>query len=179
LKDEKPPSKSQNSTIGSPAFEHLFWLTRWFLVPFYIGVMVAMLLLLVKFMQKLVGLVLQVFSIGEKNLMLVVLTMVDIALVANLLAMVAFVSYHLFISTMGSATGASNKPTWLTSTDYHGLKLKAIGSVSVICVIELLRVFLNIQDYDQTQVAWRLAILLAIAVTGLLLAAMDYMGHHD
>ena len=53
------------------------------------------------------------------------------------------------------------------------------SGVALICSIELLRVFLNMQDFDDRQVLMRLAILLGIAVSGLMLAAMDRIAHEQ
>lgn len=161
--------------------EALLLMSRWLLAPFYLGLALALLMLLLKFFQLLFIALPRVLVIPEKNLILEVLTLVDIALVANLILMVAFVGYHQFVSSLGQATWPNRKPTWLTSTDYHGLKLKAMGSVAVIAAIELLRVFLNVEDYDPMDVSLQILILLAVGFTGLLLAAMDRLvqNSHD
>ena len=158
-------------------FEHWFLVTRWLLAPFYVGVILTLILLLCKFCQHLLTLAPQIFNMGEKDLILEVLSLVDLALVANLILMVAFVSYDQFISSLSQAIEAHEKPKWLSSSDYHGIKLKAMGSIAVICAIELLRVFLNMQDYNEREIGWRVAILFTIAGTGLILAAMDRLTH--
>ena len=82
-------------------FEHWFLRTRWLLAPFYVGVMFTLFLLLCKFCQHLIILIPQIFAIGEKDLILEVLSLVDLALVANLILMVAFVGYDQFVSSLG------------------------------------------------------------------------------
>ena len=158
-------------------FEHWLFQARWLLAPFYIGVILALILLLVKFVQQFFLLMPTIFALGEKDLILEVLSLVDLALVANLILMVAFVGYDQFVSSFDTAVSAEEKPKWLTSTGYHGIKLKAMGSIGVICAIELLRVFLNIEDYSEREIAWRVAIMLTISVSGLILAIMDRITH--
>ena len=160
-------------------FEYFYFGTRYFLVPFYVGILVALLMLMGKFLQTLFEAMPLVFAMGQKELILKVLDLVDMALVANLILMVAFVGYYQFIASFRMDLGKKNKPGWLTSVDYHGLKLKAMGSVALICSIELLRVFLNVQDFEEAQVIMRLAILLGIAIAGLMLAVMDRIAHDE
>ena len=145
---DKPPLTDDFSSSQRFAyqFENRLFQTRWLLAPFYIGVILALILLLVKFAQQFALLMPTILELGEKDLILEVLSLVDLALVANLIMMVAFVGFDQFVSSFDTAVGAEEKPKWLTSTGYHGIKLKAIGSIGVICAIELLRVFLNIDS---------------------------------
>ena len=157
--------------------EDLFCASRWLLLPFYLGILIALIILLAKFVSILLSLIPESVAMGGKELLLEVLTLVDVALVANLMVMVAFVGYHQFIRPLNRADEYKFVPPWLAATDYHGLKLKAIGSVAIICAIEVLRVFLNVKDFTEHQIKWRVVILLAVAVTGLMLAMMDKLAH--
>ena len=157
--------------------EDLFCASRWLLLPFYLGIIVALLILMAKFMSILLSLIPGSMGMGTKDLLLEVLTLVDVALVANLMVMVAFVGYHQFIRPLNDAAEFKFIPPWLTATDYHGLKLKAIGSVAIICAIEVLRIFLNVREFTEYEVKWRVFILLAVGATGLMLAIMDKLAH--
>ena len=157
--------------------EDLFCASRWLLLPFYLGILVALLILMAKFMSILLSLIPAGMGMGTKDLLLEVLTLVDVALVANLMVMVAFVGYHQFIRPLNNAAEFKFIPPWLTATDYHGLKLKAIGSVAIICAIEVLRVFLNVAQFSEYEVKWRVFILLAVAASGVMLASMARLAH--
>lgn len=160
--------------------EEGIFLGRWLLAPFYVGLLVAIVLLLAKFFHELFEAIPAIFTMSEAQTILVVLSPIDLALIANLLLMVSFVGYDHFVSRLGSDDKKDN-PSWLRSTDYHGLKLKALGSIAVISAIELLRVFIDIQHYSEHQMFWMVVILIAVSVSGVLLALMDRIAHpnHD
>ena len=50
------------------------------------------------------------------------------------------------------------------------IKLRVVASITVIAAIELLETFVNIDQADKTDVLWKLAILFALVVSGVLLA---------
>ncbi len=152
------------------------FLGRWLLAPFYIGLLSAIVLLLVKFFHELFEAIPAIFTMSESETVLVVLSLIDMALIANLMLMVAFVGYDHFVSRLGSDDKKDN-PSWLRSTDYHGLKLKALGSIAVIAAIQLLRVFFDIHSYSEQQLVWKVVILVAVSVCGVLLAWMDRIAH--
>ncbi|MDD5001356.1 MAG: YqhA family protein, partial [Thiomonas arsenitoxydans] len=72
------------------ALEVLIFGSRWLLAPFYIGLVLGIVLLLVKFVKTFVGAVSVVFSGTGGEAMLAILSLVDIALVANLLIIIIF-----------------------------------------------------------------------------------------
>ena len=57
--------------------------------------------------------------------------------------------------------------------DYSGLKIKLIGSLVAISVIELLKDFMMEGDYDDKRQMWRIVIHLTFVVSGVLFAVMD------
>ena len=92
------------------AIEHflevLIFNSRWLLAPFYLGLVVGIVLLLVKFGQELIHTVPHIFTASESEVVLAVLALVDLSLVANLLLIVIFSGYENFVSkinTKGSA----------------------------------------------------------------------------
>lgn len=70
------------------------------------------------------------------------LELLDVTLLGNLIVLVMFVGYENFISHLGAASG-DDRPEWLGNVDYGGLKIKLIGSLVAISIIELLRDFLS------------------------------------
>ena len=116
--------------------ESAIFLGRWLLAPFYVGLLVAIALLLAQFFHELFRAISMIFTLTEAQTILIVLSLVDMALIANLLLMVSFIGYDHFVSRLGSDDKNDN-PSWLRSTDYHGLKLKALGSIAVISAIQI------------------------------------------
>lgn len=156
--------------------EHTLFVGRWLMTPFYLGLIFGIGLLLVKFGQEIIHLSYGIVDISESRVILGVLALVDVTLVANLLLIVAFVGYHHFVSRLGDADHKDH-PTWLEKIDYSGLKIKAMGSVAAIAGIQLLRVFIDIKQYSESEVYLMIFILLAVAVSGVLLAVMDKIAH--
>jgi len=152
------------------------FLGRWLLAPFYIGILMAILILLAKFFQEFLHALPNIFDLSESSVVLLVLSLVDMALVANLLLMVAFVGYDHFVSDL-MYKNDKDYPTWLGSIDYNGLKLKAVGSIAAISAIQLLRVFVDIKQYSSEEIMWMVIIHLAVALSGVLLAVMDKLAH--
>jgi uncharacterized protein (TIGR00645 family) len=65
------------------------------------------------------------------------------------------------------------------TVDFSGLKIKLIASIVAISAIALLRVFLPLGDVetpvDSERVHWLVVIHLTFVVSGVLLAAMDWI----
>ncbi|HQU15367.1 MAG: hypothetical protein B7Z66_08455 [Chromatiales bacterium 21-64-14] len=158
--------------------ESLLFRSRWLLAPFYLGLALAVLMLLVKFVQELLHFVPSVVSSSEKDVILSILTLVDMSLVANLLMIVIFSGYENFVSKIDTA-GHVDRPDWMGKVSFSGLKLKLFGSLVAISGIELLKVFMNSAEADDRQLAWKVGIHLTFVVSGVLFALMDRLaGDH-
>ena len=59
--------------------------------------------------------------------------------------------------------------------DYSGLKIKLVGSLVAISMIELLKDFMEPDAIVGETEKWRIAIHLTFVVSGLMFALMDYM----
>jgi len=152
--------------------ERALFASRWIMAPFYLGLAVALILLLVKFMQELFHAVPNVFAMSEAELVLSILSLIDLSLAGNLLLLVIFSGYENFVSKMDEADHR-DRPEWMGKIDYSGMKLKLVASIVAISAIQLLRAFMNIEHRDNTELAWLVGIHLTFVVSGVLLALMD------
>lgn len=152
--------------------ELMIFNSRWLLAPIYIGLVLSILLLLMKFVQEFAHIVVQTFSASEGDVILAVLTLVDLSLVANLLLIVVFSGYENFVSKIHTEQH-EDRPDWMGKVDFSGLKLKLVASIVAISGIELLKAFVNIGAYTDTELAWKLGIHAVLVVSGVLLAWMD------
>jgi uncharacterized protein (TIGR00645 family) len=59
--------------------------------------------------------------------------------------------------------------------DYSGLKIKLIGSLVAISVIELLKDFMMEGTYDDKTQMWRIIIHITFVISGVLFALMDFI----
>jgi len=100
--------------------------SRWIMAPFYVGLVLTLLVLLAKFTQELVLFAPTVLEVSEAKVILGVLTLIDLVLAGNLLLMVIFAGYENFVSKIDTGN-SEDRPDWMGKVDFSGLKLKLIG----------------------------------------------------
>ena len=103
------------------------------------------------------------------------LELLDTVLLGNLIIIVLFAGYENFVSKIAVAEGAEDRPHWMGHVDYSGLKIKLIGSLVAISVIELLKDFMQEGSFDNRREAWRIGIHMTFVISGVLFALMDTM----
>src|SRR5690606_10629912 len=79
------------------AMESVLFRSRWLLAPFFFGLIVAIIALLVKFGKELLSLVTGLLGMNGSELIVSILTLVDSALIASLLLIIAFSGYENFV----------------------------------------------------------------------------------
>ena len=146
--------------------------SRWLLAPFYVGLVGAIAILLFKFIKEFVMLLPQVATLDGGQIMVSVLTLVDVALVANLLLIIVFAGYENFVSKINTED-SEDRPEWMGHVTFSDLKIKLIGSIVAISGIELLKAFVNIDNYSDKQIAWKIALHMTFVLSGVLFAVMD------
>ena len=152
--------------------ERFMFASRWLLAPFYIGLVGAIAILLFKFVKEFITLLPQVFTLDGGQIMVSVLTLVDVALVANLLLIIVFAGYENFVSKINTEN-SEDRPEWMGHVTFSDLKIKLIGSIVAISGIELLKAFVNIDNYSDKQIAWKIGLHLTFVLSGVLFAVMD------
>ena len=145
--------------------------SRWLLVVFYLGLAFALLLYALSFMKKLFDFVEKLFVLGETDTILKMLALIDAALVASLVVMVIISGYENFVSRFDNADG--NEISWLGKVDAGSLKIKVASTIVAISSIHLLQVFLNVQQFTDSQLMWLTLMHMAFVVSALLLAYID------
>ena len=171
--------------------EHLLergiFASRWLLAPMYVGLIVGLALVLVMFFVELGHMIadFDVRTTVAEDLTVAVLTLIDIALLGNLILIVIFAGYENFVSKMKSAEDAEDRPSWMGHVDFSGLKMKLIGSLVAISVILLLKDFVmagkkpGTEGYvplDYEALGWRIGLHFTFVFSGLIFAIMDYWG---
>ena len=125
--------------------ESLLFAGRWLMAPIYLGLLVILGAVAVKFVEELVVTVPLLLFMKEREFVMFVLGLIDLALIGNLALMVAFVGYENFVSKL--QTGDSeDRPAWMEHVDFSGLKLKLLSSIVAISAIHLLRTFFDISE---------------------------------
>jgi uncharacterized protein (TIGR00645 family) len=155
--------------------ERVLFASRWVLAPLYMGLVGALVVLALKFVQAFWHLAAHALVEDMKTVTLGVLELLDITLLANLVLIVVFAGYENFVSKIGVAKSSEDRPSWMGKVDYSGLKIKLIGSLVAISVISLLQDFLNVQPDTYSDLPWRIGIHITFVVSGVLFAVMDYI----
>jgi uncharacterized protein (TIGR00645 family) len=161
------------------ALENGLFASRWLIAPMYLGLVVALAMLVVIFVRELIDYIPQVISMSADKAILAVLTLIDLTLAANLLLIVIFSGYENFVSKLDVADN-TDRPAWMGTVDFSGLKMKLIASIVAISGIHLLKVFMEIGkggEYAMSQdnLFWMATIHVVFVVSGLMMAAMDWL----
>lgn len=154
--------------------EQILFASRWLLVPFYLGLIGALLMVLIKFGQELVHYLPGVLAMNESDLILAVLSLVDLTLTANLVLMVILSGYENSVSSLDLDEG-QERPEWLGQLDFGGLKLKLIASMVAISGIHLLKVFMEVDKVTEADIRWMVIIHMVFVISGVLLALLDWL----
>ena len=151
--------------------EKLILGSRWILVVFYGGLGAALAVYAVSFVFRFVETVRHTFDLGESEMILAMLGMIDAALVASLIVMVMISSYENFVSRFDEAK--KTELSWLGKLDSGTLKIKVASSIVAISSIHLLQVFLNVEQYADDKIAWSLGLHLTFVASALLLGYLE------
>jgi len=152
--------------------EKFMYESRWLLAPFYIGLVAANALLLVKFVKEFVKLIPVVIGGEGGQVMAGILSLIDIVLVANLMIIIIFAGYENFVSKIDTK-GHEDRPDWMGKVGFSDLKMKVIGSIVAISAIELLKSFVNLESISSEHLAWKVGIHLTFVLSGIGFAVMD------
>ena len=133
--------------------EALIFASRWILAPFFIGLIVAMLVLLVKFGKELFSLLMGIFGFYEHDTIISILTLVDTALLAVLLIIIVFSGYENFVSKINVGEH-EDRPAWMGKVGFSDLKMKLISAIVAISAVEVLKAFLVSDTMTGEQIGW-------------------------
>ena len=178
VSQETEAAMGERQTAESVLERGLF-ASRWLMAPMYLGLVVALMMLLVIFFRELAYYVPQMMSLSPEKTILVVLTLIDLTLAANLLLIVMFSGYESFVSKFDFDAG-TDRPGWMGKVDFGGLKMKLIASIVAISAIHLLKRFMEIGDPDtpaasEQHLFWLTVIHMSFVVSGVLMALMDWL----
>ena len=152
--------------------EKLLFACRWLLAPMYLGLSLALVALAIKFFQEAAHSLTGILTLAETDLVLSVLSLIDLVLVGSLIVMVMLSGYENFVSKLDTGS-EQESPAWLGKLDSGGLKLKVAVSIVAISSIHLLRIFMNAQDTPNDKILWYVVLHLTFVVSAVLLGVLD------
>ncbi len=173
---EPPAPSSQPLKRVERGLESVLFNSRWLMAPFYLGLVVSLAVLMLKFFMLLWEFVVHAPGSKETDIILGVLGLIDVTLTGNLILIVVFSGYENFVSRI-DADDHPDWPAWMTRVDFAGLKQKLLASIVAISTIQVLKAFMNIDAaFDATKMTWLVAVLLVFVISTLLLALSDRWG---
>jgi len=159
------------------SLERLMYASRWILAPIYIGMSLTLLALFIKFFQELYHFIPFILELDESQLVLKLLSLIDLTLVGNLIVIVMFSGYENFVSRL-DISETTEKLDWLGTHDYGSLKMKVAASIVAISSIHLLKIFMNIETTDNDKVMWYALVHLTFVISALLMGYLDKLTKH-
>jgi uncharacterized protein (TIGR00645 family) len=151
----------------------IFW-SRWLLLPFYLGLCLALMAYFFSFAGELFSIFTNIGVWSKNDMLLAVLKLVDAVLVASLVIMVVISGYENMISRL-DVDAERHGISWLGKLDTGTLKVKVAASIVAISSIHLLQAFLNVQSLSNDELMWLVVIHLTFVASAMLLAFLDKM----
>jgi uncharacterized protein (TIGR00645 family) len=166
------PVTSEPHMLAERVVERAIFASRWLLAPFYLGLAVSLVVLLIKFIQKTITLVFSTLISGGSDVITAVLSLIDLSLIANLMLIVMFSGYENFVSRF-ELDDQKYKPAWMGHVGFGDLKIKLLTSIVAISAVHLLESFMNIDQTSDRELEWSIGIQITLVLTGVLLAIMN------
>ena len=149
----------------------IFW-SRWLQAPLYLGLIIAQGVYVWQFMHELAHLVMHTSELGETQVMLIVLGLIDVVMIANLLVMVIVGGYETFVSRL-DIEGHPDQPEWLSHVNAGVLKVKLATALISISSIHLLKTFINASQVEDRVILAQIGIHLLFLVSAIAIAWTD------
>jgi len=157
-------------------FENIMYKGRWLLAPIYFGLTLALVALGIKFFQEVIHIFPQIFEISESDIILSILSLLDIALVGGLIVMVMFSGYENFVSSID--VGGKEKLSWLGKLDSGTLKQKVAASIVAISSIHLLKKFMDAGQIENDKLMWYVIIHMTFVLSAMGMSFIDRNAKH-
>ena len=177
----------------------LIFTSRWLQLPLYLGLIAAQGVYVWHFLLELWHLIeaafgsqaalgaliksigyksdVQISSLNETVIMLVVLALIDVVMISNLLIMVIVGGYETFVSRL-RLEGHPDQPEWLSHVNASVLKVKLATAIIGISSIHLLKTFINAANYDEKVLIWQTLIHITFLFSAIAIAYTDRLMSH-
>jgi uncharacterized protein (TIGR00645 family) len=177
---------------------NLIFASRWLQLPLYVGLIAAQGVYVFHFLIELWHLIMaasgssadlaaliksigyksdvEITSLNETIIMLVVLALIDVVMISNLLIMVIVGGFETFVSRL-NLENHPDQPEWLSHVNASVLKVKLATAIIGISSIHLLKTFINAANYDEKVLLWQTVIHVVFLFSALAIAATDRLMH--
>lgn len=156
--------------------EKLMYLSRWLLAPIYLGLSLSLMMLVIAFFKEVIHTLPIILTLPESDLVLLVLSLIDLSLVGGLIVMVMISGYENFVSQLDIEEG-TEKLSWLGKMDSSSLKMKVAASIVAISSIHLLRVFMAAQKIPNDKILWYIIMHMTFVASAFMMGLLDRITH--
>ena len=160
-------------------FEGGLFAARWLAAPVYLGLVFCLVIILVILVKYVILVFNNLMIASLHDGVVAILSFIDLALITNLVLIVLYTGYDTFVSSLDIGDHP-DRPSWLGTVDYSGLKQKLFASIVAITGIELLKAFMDIQETDTVNVqvlTWLVVIHATFLVTSVASALSEKLTH--
>ena len=176
---EPAPRAARAKPAAERILETALFRARWLMAPFYVGLVISLGALLVVFVQELIHQIPMVIqSARADDAVVLALSLIDLSLAGNLVLIVILSGYENFVSKIDTAA-SSDRPQWMGTLDFTGLKMKLLASIVAISAVALLRSFMALAEAgaqpDSLKLSWLVGLHLTFVVSGVVMALMDWL----
>ncbi len=148
--------------------DKLILASRWLLAVFFVGLMFALAVYAARFVYKLGKFAANVLASDDNRILIDLLHLLDSALVASLVVMVALSSYDSLVSRLTKVD--ERQIYWVSTVDPGNLKIKLSTALIAISAIHLLQIVMQVSDYDDRSIIW------AVVIHGMFLLGVLALG---
>ena len=134
-------------------------------------------LLAIKFFQEVWHVLRHILQYSEADLILVILSLVDMTMVGGLIVMVMFSGYENFASQR-KIQNEDTRLNWLGKMDANSLKLKVAASIVAISSIHLLRIFMDAKNIPNDKIMWYIIMHLTFVFSTFMMGYLDKISKH-
>ena len=170
---------TRRASFGERMVEATISGSRWLLVPFHFGLLVAVITLLVKFAEVAFSTLTNVFALSGKDVIIASLSMIELALIANLLLMVIFSSYVGFVSRLDVPGEHKERLNWREELGFGVLKVRVIVSVAAISGVYLLEKVIDADEASSFAIPWPATAFVLSLVSAMVLSLMERFSEAD
>lgn len=166
-----------NNTKPKNTIEAILFSSKWLLIPFYFGLMVALFIFTFVDIKEILHLFQKVNGINEEDAMMMILKLIDLTMIANLVKLIIVGSYTSFFKKHvddkeENDTKKGSDPNLNTSSGV--LKVKMATSLIGVTSINLLQTFISPESVDPASFQKQLIIHSMFLLGALILAVIDW-----
>lgn len=181
LNDLGVEMSDKHDGFATGLFSKLIFGSRWLQLPLYLGLIIAQCAYVYLFLHELWVLVSTVSTLGEQQIMLIVLGLIDVVMISNLLVMVIVGGYETFVSRL-RLDDHPDQPEWLSHVNATVLKVKLAMAIIGISSIHLLKTFIEAGNigmegakFTKDGVMWQTIIHMAFIASAVGIAYTDWL----